>query len=62
MKSDGSSCTTFVFDVKTYGSAAALPLAKNMSTKMKSLRFPGIIKFLEAQEVRSTNKAEQCSF
>lgn len=50
-QSDGSKCSTFIFDAKVQGSNGRLPLARNMASKLKTLRFPGIIKYLDSSEV-----------
>lgn len=51
---DGSNCSIFAFDITT--GKGRLPLAKNALKKLRTLRHPGVIKVLDAVEVRHTKQ------
>lgn len=50
-QADGSKCTTFEFDPRAGSNVGRVVLARNMAQKLKTLRFPGIIKFIDSTEV-----------
>ena len=47
---DGSPCSVFTFDIAA--NKSRLPIAKNALRKLRTLRHPGIIRLLDAVEVR----------
>jgi SCY1-like protein 1 len=49
-REDGSNCSIFSFDA--VANKSRLPLAKNALKKLRTMRHPGVIRVLDAVEVR----------
>ncbi|ODQ65835.1 ARM repeat-containing protein [Nadsonia fulvescens var. elongata DSM 6958] len=49
-RSDGIKCTVFEFDARLPANRGRLPLARNMAKKLKTLRFPGVVKIIDVVE------------
>lgn len=54
MKNNGAACTVFTFDGQSPANRNRLVLAKNMASKLKRLRIPGVLKILECVESESS--------
>lgn len=54
IKATGTPCTVFTFDGQSPASRNRLVLAKNMVTKLKRLRIPGVLKILEVVETEAS--------
>ena len=54
MQDDGSPISVFEFDGNQPGKRTYLPLAKNALRKLRTIRHPDVLKFLDAVETDTT--------
>lgn len=54
LQDDGSAVSVFIFDSNTNGRRNLLPFAKNALRKLRTIRHPDVLKFIEVVETDSS--------